>query len=76
LKPNSLELIGRIRRFREKSQIPVCFTIDAGPNIHLLYFQENEPDVKAFIDRELLLFCENGKWIDDRIGTGPERLIN
>jgi len=76
LKPNSLELINRIRRFREKSQIPVCFTIDAGPNIHLLYFQENEQDVKAFIERELLSFCENGKWIDDRIGTGPERLIN
>lgn len=76
LKPNSLELISRIRRFREKSQIPVCFTIDAGPNIHMLYFQENESDVKAFIERELLAFCENGKWIDDRIGTGPGRLIN
>lgn len=72
LKPNSLELIQRIRRFREKSGIPVCFTIDAGPNIHMLYFQENELDVKAFIERELLVFCENGKWIDDRIGKGPE----
>ena len=74
LKPNSLELINRIRLFREKSQIPVCFTIDAGPNIHLLYFQENEWDVKAFIERELLPFCENRKWIDDGIGNGPERL--
>jgi len=74
LKPNSLELISRIRRFREKSGIPLCFTIDAGPNIHLLYFQENEPDVKAFIERELLVFCENGKWIDDGIGGGPERI--
>lgn len=71
LKPNSLELIGRIRRFREKTQIPVCFTIDAGPNIHLLYFQDNELDVKAFIEREMLNFCENGKWIDDRIGASP-----
>jgi len=76
LKPNSLELISRIRNFREKSKIPVSFTIDAGPNIHLLYFQENELDVKAFIERELLAFCENGNWIDDRIGSGPERLIN
>jgi diphosphomevalonate decarboxylase len=76
LKPNSLELINRIRHFREKSQIPVCFTIDAGPNIHLLYFQENELDVKAFIERELQQFCENGKWIDDRIGGGPEKLTN
>jgi diphosphomevalonate decarboxylase len=74
LKPASLEMISRIRHFRLKSQIPVCFTIDAGPNIHLLYFQENELDVKAFIKRELLEFCENGKWIDDRIGTGPERI--
>ena len=30
LKPNSLELINRIRLFREKSQIPVCFTIFSG----------------------------------------------
>lgn len=76
LKPNSLELINRIRRFREKSNIPVCFTIDAGPNIHMLYFQENESDVKAFIERELLDFCENGKWIDDQIGKGPEASTN
>ena len=72
LKPNSLEIMNRIRRFREKTQIPVCFTIDAGPNIHLLYFQDNELDVKAFIDRELLQFCEDGNWIDDRIGSGPQ----
>lgn len=75
LKPNSLELISRIRRFREKAKIPVSFTIDAGPNIHLLYFKKDELDVKAFIERELLDFCENGKWIDDKIGKGPERLV-
>ena len=75
LKPQSLEIINRIRRFREKSRIPVCFTIDAGPNIHLIYFQENELDVKAFIERELEQFCEKGKWIDDCLGSGPERLI-
>lgn len=74
LKPNSLEIINRIRHFREKSKLPVCFTIDAGPNIHLLYFGENENDVKAFIERELLRFCENGIWIDDRVGMGPEKM--
>jgi diphosphomevalonate decarboxylase len=76
LKPNSLEIMNRIRRFREKTQIPVCFTIDAGPNIHLLYFQENELDVKAFINRELLQLCEDRNWIDDCIGSGPEKLTN
>lgn len=74
LKPNSLEIINRIRHFREKSKLPVCFTIDAGPNIHLLYFGENETDIKAFIERELTQFCEHGKWIDDRVGEGPEKL--
>lgn len=68
LKPNSLELIVRIRNFRETERLPVCFTIDAGPNIHLLYFQENETEVKAFIESELVGFCESGKWIDDEIG--------
>ena len=70
LKSNSLELIARIRQFREKTKIPVCFTIDAGPNIHLLYFQDNEQEVKAWIEFELLDFCENRMWIDDRIGVG------
>lgn len=76
LKPNTLELIDHIRRFREKTRIPVCFTLDAGPNIHLLYFKKNETDVKTFIEAELLAFCENRNWIDDRIGKGPERIIN
>lgn len=72
LKPNSLELISRIRQFREKAKIPLCFTIDAGPNIHLLYFQRDKIVVRSFIEEELLPFCEDRKWIDDRIGSGPE----
>lgn len=75
LKPNTLELISCIRKFREKEKVPVCFTLDAGPNIHLLYFKKNEIEVKAFIEAELLAFCENHMWIDDRIGQGPERII-
>ncbi|HAH25621.1 MAG TPA: diphosphomevalonate decarboxylase [Prolixibacteraceae bacterium] len=75
LKPNTLELISRIRAYREKTKIPVCFTLDAGPNIHLLYFKKNELEVRAFIEEELLDFCENRQWIDDRIGKGPERII-
>lgn len=76
IKPNTLELIDRIRRYRQRTKIPVCFTLDAGPNIHLLYFKKNEAEVKAFIEEELLAFCENRTWIDDRIGKGPERIIS
>jgi diphosphomevalonate decarboxylase len=74
LKPNSLEIIDRIRQFREETGIPVCFTIDAGPNIHLLYFAEDEQKVKSFIENELTGFCENGRWIDDHVGNGPEAI--
>lgn len=74
LKPNSLEIIERIKKFRERTKIPLGYTIDAGPNIHLLYFLENKTEVQTFIERELLNFCENRRWIDDGIGEGPVKL--
>lgn len=74
LKPNSLEIIQRIKLFREQTKIPLGFTIDAGPNIHLLYFLQNKTEVQTFIERELLNFCENRQWIDDGIGEGPVKL--
>lgn len=75
LKPNTLEIINRVRHFRQKTTLPVCFTLDAGPNIHLLYFKKNEQEIKAFIEEELAELCENKMWIDDRIGKGPERIL-
>lgn len=74
LKPNSLEIIQRIKLFRERTKIPLGFTIDAGPNIHLLYFQENKTEVQTFIERELLNLCEDRRWIDDEIGDGPVKI--
>ena len=75
LHPNSIILINKIREFRERSKIPVCFTLDAGPNIHLLYPHAVKSNVKTFIETELLSFCENRYWIDDSIGNGPEKLF-
>ncbi len=75
LKPNSLEIIQRIKFFRERTEIPVGYTIDAGPNIHLLYFLENKTEVQTFIKRELLNFCENRRYIDDGIGDGPMKIL-
>ena len=53
---------------------PVGFTIDAGPNIHLLYWQEDQEAVHAFIRAELLYHTESGAWLDDRVGDGPVKL--
>ncbi len=75
VEPGTLEIISKIREFRGDTGIPVCFTLDAGPNIHLLYPGENRDEVRAFITGELLVYCEQNRWLDDHIGKGPERLI-
>jgi diphosphomevalonate decarboxylase len=74
LKPASLQIIDKIRRFRENSGIPVSFTLDAGPNIHLLYPAPDKEAVQDFINRELLVYCMQKHRIDDQIGKGPEKL--
>jgi diphosphomevalonate decarboxylase len=76
LEPGTLSIIKAARQFRKETAVPVCFTLDAGPNVHLLYPRAKEPEVMEWIENELLKYCENGRWIDDEIGQGPERLEN
>jgi len=73
MKQNTLLMIEKIREFRENQNVDVCFTLDAGPNIHLLYFEKDKDVVKSFITNELAPSCINGRWIDDAIGYGPKR---
>ncbi len=75
LKPNTLELIERIRSFRLNTKIPVGFTLDAGPNIHLMYPASEKEKVVPFIDSELSQFLENGKYIVDEKGEGPQKIL-
>jgi len=70
MKPNSLELIERVRGFRAKTGLPVCFTLDAGPNLHILYPAKIAKEVQAFIQAECKPFCENGMIIEDEVGQG------
>ena len=74
LKPNTLYIIEAIRCFREKTGLDLFFTIDAGPNVHLIYFEDQRDSVLPFVQNTLVQFCEDGRWIDDKIGNGPERL--
>lgn len=74
IQQETIDIIGRIRRFREQHQIPVAFTLDAGPNVHLLYPEYNKEEVLTFIDKELRQLCNAGQWIDDEIGSGPKML--
>ncbi len=74
LEPASLEILSRIRKFREDTGIFLTFTIDAGPNVHLIYPDTAREQVKQFIEDQLLALCQEGSWIDDRMGHGPEEL--
>ena len=74
LKPNTLIAIERIKEFRDKSQMPLCFTLDAGPNIHLLYPKAHEEIIQNFIQQELLELLEDGTYIQDGMGNGPKRI--
>jgi diphosphomevalonate decarboxylase len=71
LKPNTLQIIDEIKRFRNEHQLDLFFTIDAGPNVHLIYYEDQREQVLSFVERTLSIYCEDGKWIDDKIGEGP-----
>ena len=70
MKPNTLEIINKIWNFRRNTNIPVCFTLDAGANVHVLYPDSVQEEVSAFIETELAPFCKNGEFIHDVVGLG------
>ena len=76
MKPNTLEIINKIWSYRKESDSKLCFTLDAGANVHLLY-PENEKDaVHEFIKNELARYCQNGHYIEDQVGKGAKCVKN
>lgn len=67
LKPNTLKMIEILRGYREDTKKPIYFSLDAGPNLHLLYPHDVENDVKNLIDNELRQYCEGGQVIFDHV---------
>jgi diphosphomevalonate decarboxylase len=72
LEPNSLEVIKQVKEFRRITGHPLFFTIDAGPNIHLIYPLSIESEVKKFLESMSSEVYETVLY--DRIGNGIERL--
>ncbi len=71
MQPSSLAMIEKVRNYRAETKVPLYFSLDAGPNLHLLYPDEALSSVKPFIESELLPLCEDGEMIADRAGDGP-----
>lgn len=76
IKPETLHIIDKLTQFRNDTGLEFSFTLDAGPNIHLLYPESVRDNLLSFIKSDLITYCEDGMWIDDRIGDGPKFINN
>lgn len=73
--PGTVSIIHEVWRYRKETNIPVCFTLDAGPNVHLLYPAQYAEEIRRWIDEVLIQHCANGFFIEDRVGNGPEKIL-
>ncbi len=70
MKPNTLKIIEELWHYRRETKIPVCFTLDAGANVHVLFPQENREEVQDFVKSELSTYCQDNRYIFDTVGNG------
>ncbi|MEO6130446.1 MAG: diphosphomevalonate decarboxylase [Saprospiraceae bacterium] len=73
--PETISIIKEVWRFRKETGIPVCFTLDAGPNVHLLYPASFKDPIHSWIKTKLAGYCADGFFILDVVGGGPERIL-
>lgn len=76
MKPNTLEIINKIWKFRNETKTNVCFTLDAGANVHVLYPENVKEKVLQFINSELVGYCQNEQYICDQIGNGSQLIMH
>ncbi|TKD63637.1 diphosphomevalonate/mevalonate 3,5-bisphosphate decarboxylase family protein [Flavobacterium sp. ASW18X] len=72
--PNTLQIINAIWDYRKTTGTPICFTLDAGANVHVLYPEDYKEQSIAFIQEQLVQYCENGHYICDKVGQGAKKL--
>jgi diphosphomevalonate decarboxylase len=75
MRPNTLEIIERIWSHRRETGSKLCFTLDAGANVHLLYPKSEKESVESFIEKDLARFCQNNQYISDHTGEGAKELM-
>ena len=58
MKPNTLKIIEKIWEYRKNTSSHICFTLDAGANVHVL-FPEKEKDVRRITMNVTLAYPED-----------------
>lgn len=74
MRPGTLAVIQAVQEFRADTDLPLCFTLDAGPNVHLLYPASAAAQVEDFIHDAVRRYCDDGRVLMDAAGEGPTRL--
>ena len=74
MKPNTLEIIHKIWEYRKDKNSNICFTLDAGANVHVLYPENEKANIEEFIDKELSKYCQKNQYICDNTGFGAQNL--
>ena len=72
--PNTLSVLNKVEEFRHDTGLHLCFTLDAGANVHLLYPHEEHAAISSFIKTELASFCQEGQYIEDEVGMGAKKV--
>lgn len=74
MKPQTLTVLEKLRQFREQTGSRLCFTLDAGPNVHLLFPDSELSNVNDFLMSSSWLNLHPENIIKDKEGSGPERI--
>ena len=67
MRPNTLAAIEQLWYYLMSTQVPVCFTLDAGANIHVLYPKAYKDEVRTYLEEHIKEYCQDGDLIYDQV---------
>ena len=74
MSPNTLQIIEAIWEYRKATGSKLCFTLDAGANVHLLYPEAEKDAVLELIKDKLVVYCQKGQYLCDNVGLGAKNI--
>jgi diphosphomevalonate decarboxylase len=64
---NTWDIIHEIRKIREEKSVEITYTLDAGPNVHLIFPKSIEKEMDSLIREHLLQYCLDNRVINDHL---------